>query len=52
MARDIVTRDAKTGRFVPDADKEERPDEVYKQSTWKPRDEDEDSTDADSESED
>ena len=37
---------------VPDAVKEERPDDVYRQSTWNPRDEDEDSTDTDSESED
>ena len=49
MARDVVTRDAKTGQFVPDADKEERPNEVYKQSTWKPRDEEPDESDSESE---
>ena len=49
MPRDVVTRDSKTGRFVPDEDKEDRPSEVYRQSTWKPRDEELDESDSESE---
>ena len=52
MARDVVTKDPKTGRFVPDADKEDRPNEVYRQRTWKPRDEEPDESDSESDSED